>query len=145
MTSISETATGTLKDFKFLVEIPGLPDCIIDSEQITEAETSNIDKMSTYSFWEEWNEWRNLCNESNKLPDTVDYGSELGEGDYVVGAVTSNGTLIAAEFHEIDKDTEVSALYVRRRNGQMDFITNDTVYMNTYPIGYELGHNSKEE
>lgn len=81
------------------------------------------------------------CKESNKLPETVNYGTKLGEGDYIAGAVTSKGVLIASEFDEIDEDTEISVLYVRRRNGQMDFITHDTVYMNTYPLGYK----TKEE
>ena len=136
MTSTSETSGETLKSFKFIVEIPQISE-LEDHERSTEAVTSNIDKMSTYSFWEEWDEWRNLCNESDKLPDTIDYGAELGEGDYIIGAVTSKGTLIAAEFDEIDEDTEVSVLYVRRRNGQIDIIMDDTVYMNAYPVGYK--------
>ena len=134
MISTDETAGETLKCFKFRVEIPGLPDCIIDSVQVTEVLTPKIDKTSTQGFWEEW---ANQCKESNKLPETVDYGTELGEGDYIAGAVTSKGVLIASEFDEIDEDTEISVLYVRRRNGQMDFITHDTVYMNTYPVGYK--------
>jgi len=66
--------------------------------------TPKIDETITHDFFKEW---ANQCRESNKLPETVDYGSELGEGDYIVGAVTSKGTLIASEFDEIDEDTEI--------------------------------------
>ena len=97
--------------------------------------TPKIDKTITHDFFKEW---ANQCRESNKLPETVNYGKEIGEGDYIVGAVTSKGTLIAAEFDEIDEDTEVRVLYVRRQNGQMDLITHGAVYMNTYPVSYRI-------
>jgi len=90
--------------------------------------------MSAHGYWEEW---ADMCRKSSKLPETVNYGFDIREGDYVAGAVTSKGVLIPSEFDEIDEDTEVTMLYVRRRNGQMDLITHDTVYMNTYPVSYK--------
>ena len=71
------------------------------------------------------------------VPETIEYGFELGEGDYIAGAVTNKGTLIASEFNEIDDDTEVTMLYVRRRNGQMDLVIGDTLFMNVYPVAHK--------
>lgn len=86
---------------------------------------------------DEFSRWAKQCEESNKLPETIEYGLELGEGDYIAGAVTSKGTLIPSEFDEIDEDTEVTTLYVRRRNGQMDLVIGDTLFMNVYPVAYK--------
>jgi hypothetical protein len=119
-----------LKEFKYRVEING-----IETAKVHEVEPGAlVPSVTVQKYWEDW---ANLCKDSNKLPETVDYGFELGEGDYITGAVTSKGTLIVAEFDEIDEDTEVSVLYVRRRNGQMDLITHDNVYLNAYPVSYK--------
>jgi len=97
--------------------------------------------MSAHGYWEEW---ADMCRKSNKLPETVDYGFKVGEGDYITGAITSEGMVItSSEFDELDDDTRVSMLYVRRRNGQMDLITHDTVYMNTYPVSYKEKQNEE--
>ena len=93
--------------------------------------------MSVHDYWEGWVD---MCKKSNKLPETVEYGFKVGEGDCITGAITSEGMIItSSEFDELDDDTRVSMLYVRRRNGQMDLITHDTVYMNVYPASYKSG------
>lgn len=89
--------------------------------------------MTSTNFW---NQWMSVARNPRPLPKTIYYGDELGEGDCIVGAATSKGVLIALEFDEIDDDTEVTMLYVRRQNGQMDLITHDTVYVNTCPVSF---------